>query len=148
MHSVSERANVRTARGVTIRERIVGYLSAWNETDARRRRELVARTWTEDGTYIDSQREGIGHAGIDSMLAATQRQFPFYRVPLAGSIQVQNGAVRFSWAAGDAPDGPFYRGGTDFVILAEDGRFESVAGFVDAGPVVLFDADSEVRRAG
>jgi hypothetical protein len=28
------------------------YIDAWNETDAGRRRELVAGTWSEDGTYV------------------------------------------------------------------------------------------------
>jgi hypothetical protein len=31
-----------------IDELVIDYRAAWNETDDRRRRELVARTWTDD----------------------------------------------------------------------------------------------------
>ena len=27
------------------------YIAIWNETDAARRRDLIARTWTEDAAY-------------------------------------------------------------------------------------------------
>ena len=31
-------------------ELVVSSLAAWNERDPRRRRDLVAKTWTDDGT--------------------------------------------------------------------------------------------------
>src|SRR6202041_448180 len=60
----------RTAMG-NVNE-IVRYLSAWNEQDATRRRDLVAKTWSEDGTYVDGARQGAGHGGIDAMIAKAQ----------------------------------------------------------------------------
>lgn len=59
-----------------VNELVVSYLAAWNERDAKRRRELVAKTWTDDGTYIDAHRRGVGHEGIDTMLKTTQEMFP------------------------------------------------------------------------
>jgi hypothetical protein len=77
-------------------------------------------------------RQAVGHDGIDAMLARTQDQFLGYRVSLASGIEVNNDFIRFSWAAGGTPEAPLYLGGTDFVTLAQDGRFKTVAGFIDA----------------
>lgn len=117
-----------------VNELVVNYLSVWNERDAKRRRDLIAKTWTEDGTYIDAHRHGVGHDGIDKVIATAQETFPGYRLHLVSGIEAQNGFVRFSWGAGGAPDAPLYLGGTDFATVDADGRFESVAGFVDAAP--------------
>src|SRR5438309_3812162 len=99
---------------------VVSYLAAWNERDAARRRDLVARTWTEEGTYVDAHRRGVGHAGIDAMITAAQEQFPGYRLRLVSGIEAHNDYVRFSWAAGSAPDAPLYLAGTDFATIAAD----------------------------
>ena len=42
----------------TVNEVVVRYLAAWNEREPKKRRELVAKTWTEDGTYVDAARDG------------------------------------------------------------------------------------------
>src|SRR5262249_34561455 len=34
-----------------VNELVVSYLAAWNERDNRKRRELVARTWSDGGAY-------------------------------------------------------------------------------------------------
>jgi hypothetical protein len=110
------------------------YIAAWNERDARRRRELVASTWAEDGRYVDAHRQAAGHAAIDAMIDQAQRQFPGYKLRLVSGIEAHNDHVRFSWGAGGSDDAPLYLGGTDFAVLSSDGRFQSVAGFVDAAP--------------
>ena len=117
-----------------INESVVRYLAAWNERDPARRRALVAQTWTEDGSYIDAARSGKGHAAIDAMLAKVQEMFVNYRLGLAGNVEAYDGHVRFSWAAGGTSDAPLYIKGTDFATVAPDGRFTTVAGFIDAGP--------------
>ncbi|HWX33181.1 MAG TPA: hypothetical protein VNZ53_37860, partial [Steroidobacteraceae bacterium] len=52
-----------------VNEAVVRYLAAWNERDAHRRLELVAKAWTEDGSYVDRVRQGHGHNEIDAMIA-------------------------------------------------------------------------------
>ena len=101
-----------------VNETVVRYIAAWNERDPKRRRELVAATWTEDGSYIDAHRHGKGHGAIDAMLATTQAQFPGYRLNLISGIEAHNNFVRFSWAAGGTNEAPLYLGGTDFATLA------------------------------
>ncbi len=120
-----------------VNEIVVRYIAAWNERDPKHRRELVAQTWTEDGSYIDAHRQGTGHKAIDDMLAATQVQFAAYRINLISGIEAHNEFVRFSWAAGGTQDAPLYIGGTDFAVLAPDGRFKTVAGFTDAAPAPM-----------
>jgi hypothetical protein len=120
-----------------VNELVVSYIAAWNERTADRRRELVARAWSDAGTYIDAHRHGEGHDSIDAMIRTAQEQFPGYRLHLVSGIEAHNGYVRFSWAAGGTPEAPLYLGGTDFGVVAGDGRFKSVAGFVDAAPAAV-----------
>jgi len=68
------------------------------------------------------------------MMHAVQERFPTYRFRLADSVDAHNDRVRFTWQAGGTPDAPMRFIGTDFGVVAKDGRFESVTGFVDVGP--------------
>jgi hypothetical protein len=119
---------------INVNETVLNYLAAWNETDPERRRAIIARTWAEDGSFLDAHREGLGHAGIDAMIAAVQQHFAGYRFRLVSGIEAHHDRVRFSWAAGGSLEAPLYFGGTDFAVLAEDGRLRAVTGFFDAMP--------------
>jgi hypothetical protein len=129
-----ERAGGGRSGVVGVNEVVVRYLAAWNEQDVKRRRDLIAATWTEDGSYVDRVRDGRGHESIDGMIAKAQGEFPGYRLSLASGIEAHHDYVRFSWVAGATADAPLYIKGTDFALMAEDGRFRSVVGFVDAAP--------------
>ncbi len=89
-----------------VNELVVRYIGIWNERDAKRRRELITKTWTEDGTYLDAHRHGAGHEGIDAMIGQAQEQFPGYQLRLVSGIETHNGYVRFSWAAGGMAQAP------------------------------------------
>jgi SnoaL-like domain len=129
-----EGINERREGMSNINEIVVRYLAAWNERDAKRRRELVTKTWAEDGSYVDHVRDGVGHDRIDAMIATAQEHFPGYRVGLASGIEAHHDYVRFSWVAGGTPDAPLYLKGTDFAVVTADGRLKSVIGFTDAAP--------------
>ena len=116
---------------------IVRYLAAWNERSAEQRHDLIVKTWAEDGLYVDAHRRGSGHDGIDAMITAAQQQYPGYRLRLVSSIETHNGFVRFRWAAGGSAEAPLYLAGTDFAMIAGDGRLKSVTGFIDAAPARL-----------
>jgi hypothetical protein len=60
---------------------IDGYIAMWNETDAERRRDLIARTWTEAASYLDPVMQGEGQAGIDAMVQGVQ-EGALSRVPV------------------------------------------------------------------
>jgi hypothetical protein len=114
-------------------ELIARYIAAWNETDPARRRALIARVWTEDATYADPMMEGNGHAGIDAMIGGVQAHFPGLRFRLFGAVETHHAHVRFAWEL--APEaGEAVAKGTDFAVLANDGRLRSVTGFLDTVP--------------
>ena len=115
-----------------VAELVDRYIAAWNEADARRRRDLVAGTWTENGTYLDPHRQGDGHEHISQMIEGVQEKFQGYRFRLASAVDAHNDRVRFTWEAGGTEGAPLYFAGTDFGVVAADGRFTSVTGFVDA----------------
>ena len=59
------------------------YIDAWNEADGARRRELVAATWTDEGTYLDPVMTGAGHDSIATMIGLAQEKFPGHRFELS-----------------------------------------------------------------
>jgi hypothetical protein len=108
------------------------YFAMWNETDARRRRDLIARTWTEDATYVDPAMEGAGQAGIDTMVQGVHARFPGHRFRLTGAIDDHHDRVRFSWEL--APeDGAAIVTGVDFGVVA-NGRLQAITGFFNTVP--------------
>jgi hypothetical protein len=108
------------------------YIAAWNETDAPRRKALIARTWTEGASYLDPLMNSEGHAGIDAMIAGVQAKFPGFRFSLSGKVDAFQDRVRFSWELGPQ-NGPAVVKGTDFAVVA-DNRLQAVTGFLDQVP--------------
>jgi hypothetical protein len=118
-----------------VTETIESYIAAWNERDAQRRREFIARTWVEDGNYVDPHRSGAGYEQLSAMMQTVHDAFPpAYRFRLASKIDEYGDRVRFQWEAGGTKDAPLHFVGTDFAVLSSDGRFKSVTGFVDEAP--------------
>jgi len=107
------------------------YIAAWNETDGERRRELVARTWTEDGTYLDPLMAGEGVDAIAAMIGGAQQRFPGHRFELAFGPDVHHDHARFAWRLLAPNGGGTVVGGVDFAALAEDGRMRTVTGFLE-----------------
>ena len=111
------------------------YVAAWNERDAARRKELIAKTWSEDGSYVDPHRSGAGHDQISAMMATVHEAFaPAYRFRLKSAVEAHNDRMRFQWEAGGTKDAPLHFVGTDFGVVGSDGRFKTVTGFTDEAP--------------
>lgn len=109
------------------------YFAAWNETDAPRRRDLIARTWADDASYVDPLLAGEGHEGIDAMIGAVHERFPGHKFRLSTDVDGFGNYVRFSWQL-VAPSGDAIVKGSDFGVVDAAGRFKSVTGFLDAAP--------------
>lgn len=114
-------------------ELIDRYFAAWNETDADQRRDLIARTWSDDASYLDPLMQGDSHAGIDIMIKGVQEQFAGYQFRQTGAVDEHHDRVRFSWELAPAT-GPAVAAGTDFGVVAADGRLQAVIGFLDNAP--------------
>lgn len=108
------------------------YLAAWNETDSKRRRELVGETFVETATYRDPAQAGDGRNGIDAMIAAAQARFPGLIFQRLGEPDAHNDSVRFRWSLGPTGAESIVEG-TDFATIA-GGRFATVNGFFDKLP--------------
>lgn len=108
------------------------YIAVWNETDAAKRRALIARTFTESTHFIDPLQEGSGQAGIDALVAGVQEKFPGCRFRRAGTVDAHHDRVRFRWELAPA-GGEVFVDGTDFATVA-GGRLASVTGFLDRMP--------------
>lgn len=107
------------------------YISCWNERDSDARRALAAATFTDDAEYLDPLMSGRGLDEIDAMIGSAQQQFPDHVFTLSAGPDVHGDRIRFSWAL--APSGgATVAAGTDFALLADDGRLHSVTGFLDA----------------
>src|SRR3546814_16177852 len=76
------------------------YIAMWNETDAGRRRALIAGLWAADATYVDPLMRGEGVAGIDAMVAGAQQNFPGLVFSLAGKAEAVADRMRLSWQLG------------------------------------------------
>jgi hypothetical protein len=113
-------------------ELIDRYIAIWNETDAGRRRDLIARTWTENSIYIDPLARGEGRGGIDAMIQGVQTQFPGLRFRRTSDVDAHNDRVRFAWELGPE-GGPALAGGVDFGVIAGD-RLQAITGFLDFAP--------------
>ncbi|MGN6667631.1 MAG: nuclear transport factor 2 family protein [Trinickia sp.] len=114
-------------------ELVERYIAAWNETDAERRRALIAQTWAHDASYVDPLMAGDGHDSIDAMIGAVHERFPHHEFRLSGGADGFNRYVRFSWQL-IAPGGEAIVKGSDFGVVDAAGRFASVTGFLDAVP--------------
>ncbi|WJR65319.1 nuclear transport factor 2 family protein [Neorhizobium sp. CSC1952] len=108
------------------------YLAIWNETDAARRRAMIADAWTEDGVYVDPLMHGKGHDWIDCLVEGVQTRFPGFRFALIGEADGYGDNLRFSWDLGPEGGEPIIKG-TDFARL-ENGRLKTVHGFLDQVP--------------
>jgi SnoaL-like domain len=104
------------------------YLAMWNEPDAARRSELIARAWTPDGSYVDPMLAAEGHPALSEMVARVHEQFPGYRFTRTSGIDEHNGLVRFAWELGDG-NGTVAVAGLDVGELADDGKLRRIAGF-------------------
>ncbi len=110
---------------------VARYIEMWNEGDPDRRRELVRETMAEDGSYVDPLVTSEGIEGINTMITAVQQHYPGHKFTLVSGPDSHHDRVRFSWSLA-ANGGDPIAVGIDFATVAEDGRFTTVTGFLEA----------------
>ena len=110
------------------------YMSIWNETDKEVRLKQIEKTWNETANYVDPFVESKGHEAINAMISGVQTQFPEHTFTLTGAVDGYQNNVRFSWDL-VTPKGTILAQGSDFAMIAEDGRIQTVTGFIDKMPV-------------
>lgn len=121
-----------TTSSVSPEQVVDRYIASWNELDAGRRAELVARAFTPRAQYVDPLVAGEGHKGIADMIGAVQGKFAGLVFSRRGTPDAHGTFIRFSWSLGPA-GGEALAGGTDFGVLDGE-RLSSVTGFLDFVP--------------
>jgi hypothetical protein len=114
-------------------ETITAYLQAWNATDPGERAALLDRVVTDDVRYVDPLADVTGRDALGGVIGAVQQQFPDMPLTLVSGPDAHHDVLRFSWGLGPAGQEPVVVG-TDSVLLAEDGRFALVTGYLDKVP--------------
>ena len=109
------------------------YIEAWNETDAPARRAAVARLWAPAGRYVDPLADVRGHDQIAATIGAVQEQFTGLTFELLGEVDAHHAQARFRWGLGPAGEEPLVVG-FDVLEVGQDGRVETVLGFLDRVP--------------
>lgn len=109
------------------------YIDVWNETDAARRRQLIAEVFAEDAAYTDPLAAVHGHEGIDQFIAAAQAQFAGLQFSLGSPIDAHHDQARFSWHLGAPGVTEPLAIGFDVAVM-NGGRLREVYGFLDKMP--------------
>jgi hypothetical protein len=111
------------------------YLDTWNESDPQARRAAIASLWTERGRYVDPLASVEGHDQISALIGGVQEQIPGHVFELVGDeVDAHHNVARFQWQLVPATGGEPLAIGFDVAVTAEDGRIESVTGFLDKAP--------------
>lgn len=128
------------------------YVALWNEPDLERRRATVRELWTEDGGQILDPPHEIreqaaalgffafvlearGHAALEQRVAIAYEQFvaPGHAAFRLRRTPVQLGDVlRFEWDYAPLDGSAASGGGTEFALLAPDGRIRTDYQFIDS----------------
>ena len=119
---------MNTTENGKVVELVDHYIAMWNETDAQRRRRLIAEIWADGATYLDPVLSGEGRDGIDAMVNAVHEKYPGHRFKRTSDVNAHHDRAQFAWELG--PDGGLVLvKGVDFAVLSAEGCLKNVTGF-------------------
>ncbi|WP_019056306.1 hypothetical protein [Streptomyces prunicolor] len=121
------------------------YMAQWNVPDATERRAAIERLWAEDGTHIlhppaeirdtaaelgfdHPTLEAQGYDAIETRVARSHERFVekqgFAFRARPGAIRLHD-VVRIGWEAVSTATGDVVGGGSDLLVLDDDGRIKT-----------------------
>ena len=115
------------------KETIETYGASWNEPDEAKRRELLERSWADNGVFEDPRDRAEGRDALLRLIAGFREQLPGGSIVMTSGVDEHHGLVRFTWRIDDA-QGKALLEGIDFGELAPDGRIQRIVGFWGAPP--------------
>jgi len=124
--------NGKQAQNSSIEDLIDRYFDSLNETDGKRRRDLIKKVWAEKGKFGVPFNEVEGHDAIDALVGGVLKQYPNAKVRRSTRIDSVGNHLRFGFVLSQ-PDGKPIIGGVDFAIVV-DGKLQLVMGFFDYAP--------------
>jgi hypothetical protein len=108
------------------------YIATWNETDPRKRSELLQLDWDGEASYVDPMARAVGREEIDGLIGGLQERFPSFRFALTGAPNGYGEFVRLSGSLGP-PGAEAPIEGSDMIVI-DGGRIARVIGFLDKIP--------------
>lgn len=109
-------------------EIVTDYAAAWAETNEEKRRALLEKSWTENGTYTDPTAEVVGREALVQHIGGSHKRFAGNRIILTSRVDEHHGRLRFTWAMVN-PAGSRVSEGIDFGEISSDGRLMRITGF-------------------
>lgn len=106
----------------------------FGEQDAGKRRQAIARLWTEDCVFIDHGGKARGHDELDRAVAVLHDRLPGYVFNELGPVDLLLDGGRLAWSYGRP--GQQAIKGVD-VALVRDGRISLMLTFLDEVPAKL-----------
>ena len=119
----------------TTEEIVLAYVAAWSETDEGKRRALLEKSWTENGTYTDPTVEVVGREALVQHIGGIHQRFAGYRILLTSGVDEHHGRLRFNWSM-VSPEGSRVSEGIDFGEVGSDNRLIRITGFFGSVPPV------------
>jgi hypothetical protein len=107
---------------------VKAYVDAWNEPAEAARRELLHRSWADDGVYTDPLVCVEGREALVYHSRKFADRWPGARVVMTSGVDEHHGFVRFSWRLVSL-GGEVLRDGMDFGELCPDGHLRRIVGF-------------------
>jgi hypothetical protein len=99
-----------------LRENLHG---VFREHDAQKRRNNIARLWSEDGVFVDHKSRYDGFLGIDRAAAGLIEKFPNFVFTERRELQAFNGVGKLDWGFGPAGDKAVITG-IDVLVMKGD----------------------------
>ncbi len=118
---------------MNVSEAVATYGDAWNETDEQKRRELLEKSWADDGIYQDPMGRAEGRDALVTHIGGFQQMMAGNTIEATSDVDTYGDVFRFSWLMRDA-QGDIALEGMDFGTIAPDGRVQSITGFFGPFP--------------
>ena len=109
------------------------YVRAWHESDEVARRDLLELSWAENGVYTDPSSTISGREALVEAISDFHQRRPGVRIEVRSAVDAFDRHFRFVWATVDA-SGTVLREGIDVGRIDDDGRIESIIGFIGIVP--------------
>jgi hypothetical protein len=118
-----------------LEELITRYVAIWNEPDPDRRRASIPLLWTDDGANFTSSIEARGYGDLEARITKAHDQYVAtgeYRFRSASNGQGHHNTAKFSWEMVRTDNGEVGAAGTEFFLLADDGRIDADYQFLES----------------
>jgi hypothetical protein len=115
-------------------EAVNTYGATWNEPGEEKRRELLDRSWSDDGVYMDPTARADGRDALLAHIGGFQAMMPGHTIDMTSDVDTHGNVFRFAWIMRNGNETVLE--GMDYGELADDGRIRRIVGFFGPFPQI------------